>query len=39
VDGITANKLNNAHKSSATRLLDIQLPPGWAITALHVSSR
>jgi hypothetical protein len=39
VDGVTANIQNNAARSSATRLLDIQLPPGWAFTALNISSR
>jgi len=38
-EGVTANKQNNAARSNATRLLDIQLPPGWASRALNVSSR
>src|SRR5690348_6590987 len=29
-EGVTANKQNNAARSKATRLVDIQLPPGWA---------
>src|ERR1700722_4591992 len=37
-DGETANKQNNAARSKATRLLDIQLPPGWAFGALNISS-
>src|SRR5579862_6252023 len=36
--GARAAKQNNTAKSRATRLLDIQLPPGWAIATRDPSS-